>query len=337
MRILSLDGGIAVALHLRRLRRLEALAPGFLAGVDLFVGTSDGALAAMFLASRIGPDHGDNLRAVDAAADFFHDVLGVFRVTPATALRFASGRGPRALAEAQRRVFAAHLGDETLGSLAARGRRVLVLAIDRSTWKRCVFANLDPPADPSRSLVDLALACSAFPVVLPAHRSEADGRAYLDAALVTNNPSLVAVREALATAGGAVTLLSLGATESAEQRSEGPAPGVLGWLPPALDRLGFQGWGQLLARMVYLPDFLIQGSVDIVDLQCAELLGPRYHRARAVIPEIDWLASIALPPERLRRRIDAAAEADAAHDGAAVRWVRERWLVPAEGAGAAAG
>lgn len=338
MKILSMDGGIAAALNLRLLRHLEAQRPGFLAGIDLLAGASDGALMSLFLASRLGPDHAGNLRAVTDCIDFFHEVLGVFQLTGKTALRFATGRGPRALAADLERVFERHLGRETLGGLAARGKRALVVAVDRQTWKRQTFKSFDlgPGADRGRTLVDLALSCSAFPVVLPAHRSEADGRAYLDGALITNNPALVAVREALAhltAAGGGggdrlgeITLLSLGATESSEHRGEGPRPGLLGWLPGTLDRLGFAGWTQLLSRALYLPDFLIQGSVDIIDLQCADLLGPRYRRVRPPIPELDYLASIALPPDRLRRRLDEEAARWLRPDLPELEWASARWL-----------
>ncbi|MCC6554358.1 MAG: patatin-like phospholipase family protein [Polyangiaceae bacterium] len=349
MNILSIDGGIAAALHLRLLRRIEEMRPGFLARVDLLAGTSDGALMALFLAERLGRDDAANLRAVGDCIDFFHEVLGVFRLTARTAVRFATGRGPSSLAAELERVFERHLGRETLGGLAARGRRVLAVAVDKATWRRRTFRSFDfeDPADRERTLVDLALACSAFPVVLPAHRSPVDGRAYLDGALITNNPSLVAVREALASMRargggegdrlGEIVMLSLGGTERSEHRGEAPR-GVLGWLPGALDRLGFSGWTQLLSRTVYLPDFMIQGSVDIIDLQCADLLGDRYRRVAPAIPEFDYLASIALPPERLRQRLDDEDRIRSRPTGADLDWVNERWLgadrAPADGGGA---
>lgn len=340
VRVLSIDGGIAAALNLRFLRHVEERRPGFMAGVDLFAGTSDGALLAMFLASRCGRDHRDNLRALDDAITYFHEVLGVFQLTPGTALRFAAGRGPAAMAEAQRRVYARHLGDETLGGLAARRRNLLVLALDHGTWKRRTFKSFDleGPVERERTLVDLALSCSAFPVVLPMHRSDADGRRYFDAAIVVNNPALVAIHEAAGhlRAHGEVdgrdptteiTLLSLGATEGqAEEGSPGRGRrGVAGRLPPMLDRLGFAGWTQLFARFVYLPDFLIQGSVDTVALQCESLLGPRFRRVRFDFPELDYLASIALPQAWLRRRLDEDAARQFPERSAELSWVDAHW------------
>ncbi|MFP2924556.1 hypothetical protein ACLESO_04945 [Pyxidicoccus sp. 3LG] len=122
-------------------------------------------------------------------------------------------------------------------------------------------------------------------------------------------------------------VLSLGATESSGARGAGERQGLLSWLPQTLDRLGFAGWSQLLARHVYLPDFMLQGSVDIIDLQCADLLGPRYLRVRPELPELDYLASVALPPEVLRRRLDAAAAAWLRPELPELAWVDAQWLV----------
>ena len=126
-----MDGGIATALNLRLLRHLESRRPGFLSRTELFAGPSDGALAAMFLASRMGPDSHQNLQALDDCIAFFHDVLAVFQLRARTLADFATGRGPGALAARMQDVFESHLGEETLEGLARRGRRVLVLAMDK--------------------------------------------------------------------------------------------------------------------------------------------------------------------------------------------------------------
>jgi hypothetical protein len=340
LNILCLDGGVAALAHLRFLRHVEQQRPGFLERADLLAGTSDGALAALYLAPRVGAGQTGTLRALDGCIDFFHEVLGVFQLRPGTLARFALGRGRQALAARVREVFERHLGVETLGGLEQRGRKVMVLALERRTWKRRAFRSFDleTQAEREQSLVDLALACSAFPVVLPPHRNPADGREYLDAAPVTNNPALVALREALAHLrrhGGngpdameRLRLLSLGATESSGAGSTDERQGLLSWLPETLDRLGFAGWSQLLARHVYLPDFMLQGSVDIIDLQCQDLLGLRYHRVRAALPELDYLASVALPPAILRRRLDALAARWLRPDLPALGWVDATWLAP---------
>ncbi len=341
MRILSLDGGVCAALHLRLLHHLERRRPGFLARTELMAGSSDGALMLLYLAPRLGPDSSENLRALEGCIAYFHELLGALQLRPGTLARFALGRGPAYIEAQFRNIFTRHLGTETLGGLEQRGRKLLVMVLERRTWKRRTFRSfgLQSEAERGRSLVDVALACSAFPVVRPPYRSEVDGLEYLDGALVTNNPSLVALREALALrvlqGGGGpdkldeLSLLSLGGTENSEAGSTAQRHGgVLSWLPGTLDRLGFAGWSQLLARHVYLPDFMLQGSVDILDLQCADLLGPRYHRVRPLIPELDYIASTALPPEYLRRRLDAhAADWLREEPPELLRWLDAQWMV----------
>jgi hypothetical protein len=246
---------------------------------------------------------------------------------------FATGRGPRGLAARFHECFTRHLGELTLGDLEARGRKLLVMALERHTWQRRTFRSFDLESDYERSqrLVDLALACCSFPVAFPPYRNPADGREYFDAALVTNNPSLVAMRQALEYlkrhgGGGleALRLLSLGAMERSEAGR--PRRGLLSWLPSVLDRLGFAGWSQLVGRVVYLPDFILQSSVDIIDLQCADLLGPRYHRVSLSIPEFEYLASVVLPPEALKRNLDREAARLFQQDRPELGWTDSQWL-----------
>ena len=345
MKILSIDGGVSASLHARVLRQIEQAHPGFLAATDLFAGTSDGAFAALYLASRSSGTPADSARALEGCVEMLHEILAIFRVSPLAALRVVTGRSPRALAAAMRAVLERHFGGETLGDLAERGRKVAVVSIHRKTWKRKVFKSFDfeSGAERRRTLVDVALSSAAFPVVLAEHRSEVDGEAYLDGALLANNPTLVAVRAAmdhlaLQGAGGSggtggrdllkeLAVLSFGATEGlSETGGAGAGEGLLGKLPRALDRLGFAGWTQLLARPLYFPDFMIQSSVDVIDVQCRGLLEDRYRRIRPAIPELDYILSVFASRDWLRERLDREA---AGRFGAKVEdleWVRERWL-----------
>ena len=345
MNILSIDGGVSASLHARVLLQIERAHPGFLGATDLFAGTSDGAFAALYLAKRTGDTLAESARALEACVEMLHEILAIFRVSPAAALRVLTGRSPRALAAAMRAVLERHFGDETLGDLAERGRKVAIVSIHRKTWKRKVFKSFDLESDVERrrTLVDVALSSAAFPVVLAEHRSEADGEAYLDGALLANNPTLVAVRAAmdhLALAGergavsaggrdllGELTVLSFGATEGlGEKGGERASSGLLERLPRALDRLGFAGWTQLLARPLYFPDFMIQSSVDVIDVQCTALLESRYRRIRPAIPELDYILSVFASRDWLRERLDREAEGRFGANAGDLAWVRERWL-----------
>ena len=338
MNILSIDGGVSASLHARVLRQIEEARPGFLAATDLFAGTSDGAFAALYLASR--QSEGESARVLGECVEMLHEILAIFRVSPGAALRVVTGRSPRALAAAMRAVLERHFGGETLGDLAERGRKVAVVSIHKKTWKRRVFKSFDFESDAERrrTLVDVALSSSAFPVVLAEHRSEVDGEAYLDGALLANNPTLVAVRAAMdhqAKSGGerdllrSLAVLSLGATEGlGEKGREGPGGGLLERIPRALDRLGFAGWTQLLARPLYFPDFMIQSSVDVIDVQCASLLEDRYHRIRPSIPELDYLLSVFASGDCLRNRFDQESTGRFRPAARDLDWVRDHWLAP---------
>jgi hypothetical protein len=341
LNILSIDGGVSASLHARVLRQIEAIYPGFLAATDLFAGTSDGAFAALYLASRRGDGAVDSARVLGECVEMLHEILAIFRITPGAALRMVTGRSPRALASAMRAVLLRHFGGETLGDLAERGRKVAVVSIHKSTWKRKVFKSFDFESDAERrrTLVDVALSSAAFPVVLAEHRSEIDGEAYLDGALLANNPTLVAVRAAMdhqaRSASGerdllrALAVLSLGATEGlGEKGREGPGGGLLDRLPRALDRLGFAGWTQLLARPLYFPDFMIQSSVDVIDVQCASLLEDRYHRIRPAIPELDYILSVFASRDWLRNKLDEESTGRLRPGARDLAWVRDHWLTP---------
>ena len=70
--ILSFDGGPNTLSYLRCLLEIERKKPGFVEATDLFAGTSDGALAAMFLASQQEPIDAATLERTIA---FIEDVL----------------------------------------------------------------------------------------------------------------------------------------------------------------------------------------------------------------------------------------------------------------------
>ena len=88
-RILSLDGGPAAPSYLRMLRHIERARPGFLDSVDMFAGTSDGAWAAVFLASR--PKDMPALEMLDAVIAFNERVVGALRPGVVGVARLMSG------------------------------------------------------------------------------------------------------------------------------------------------------------------------------------------------------------------------------------------------------
>ena len=88
-------------------------------------------------------------------------------------------------------------------------------------------------------MVDIALATSAAPTYLRAHRY--DGLRLVDGGLSANNPSMVAVTEAVHEFGidlADIRLLSLGTTNNLGKRSD------------RLDRGGFVQWGPTVTKVI---------------------------------------------------------------------------------------
>lgn len=311
-RILSLDGGgfrgLLPAALLARLARAE---PGLLDRVDLFAGTSTGAILALGLASGMSPSDAVALYEEDGPEIFAcRPVHAVLSAGYATAAKYSN----RALRRALERVF----GGKTLGDLE---RRVLVASFDLEAqppdrsrprmWKAKFFHNFPgPDSDASERLVDVALRSSAAPVYFPAYQG------YIDGGVVATNPGVCALAQVLR-AGvaelGELALLSLGTGLNARFiRSESADWGWADW--------AFRV--RPLADPPYdlpLLEVMLEGSVGLVDFQCRQLLGERYFRLDPVLPYPIELDDVGALPEL--RKVAALEEL-----GPARGWVR-RWLL----------
>lgn len=130
-----------------------------------------------------------------------------------------------------RKALDAVLGDRTL---AQSGKRLVVPSYSLDTNKVYVFKTPHHPRlrrDGPERMIDVALATTAAPTYLPAHRL-LDQR-LVDGGVWANNPALVGVAEAVSMLGadlGQIRVLSLGTTD----------PIVAS--PDALDRGGLWQW-----------------------------------------------------------------------------------------------
>lgn len=186
IRILSLDGGgIRGVFSAAALAYLEGELGRLTDHVDLVTGTSTGAIIALAL--------GRGLSASEILASYKQAGRHVF-AKPASMVKraFAPGHDNKALREWLTAIF----GDATL----SQSRVPLTIpTYDASTgeprvWKSDHHSDLHGGG--SLRMVDVALASSAAPTYLPAVQVEGRG-SYLDGGLWANNPSLVAVTEAL--------------------------------------------------------------------------------------------------------------------------------------------
>ena len=194
-RVLSFDGGGPLAItNIVVLRRLEKARPGFLAGADILAGTSAGAVIALYLAATRTRSSKEGLRALDLAARALkcRAVAG-----PGALLRGAVGVAPIGTPEVFRDTLFQHFGDSTLGDL---NRKVVVPTFALHTgsgrvrsWRPKVWSNWGGSDDPDwdASVVDVLLATTAVPIVMPIHDDQIDGGIY------ANNPAMCALTVSL--------------------------------------------------------------------------------------------------------------------------------------------
>ncbi len=305
-RVLCLDGGgIRGVFTTTILERLEAAAPGFLAKVDLFAGTSTGGIIALGLAAGLSPHDLTRLYLERGAEIFASRYGGLERITKVVWAEYDHANLERILGA----TFAGR-GVVTLGDLV---RRVLVPTFDldsgddpaRSpgaprTWKPKFFHNYPGPgSDANARIVDVAMRTSAGPTYFPTYQG------FVDGGVVANNPSMAALAQAVHPDMGRqrledVCLLSVGTGQ----------------------RLRFiagqqHDWG-IIPWAGHLVDLLIEGSMDATRYQCRQLLKERFCRVDAVLDRPTDLDDVA----------DAGALVELARAlplEESVAWVRDRF------------
>lgn len=191
-RILSIDGGPAAPLQIRMLRKLEAAYPGFLASTHQFAGTSDGALIALFLASRLPHDFEVakriSLDVLDDAIAFSNATIRALQPTTYSTLRFLSGAGALVNVAPLRRIFEQAFGDMKLADLE---RDCLVTSFNVDEMSGGSVYKLGGFCPRNWSLVDVLLATSALPMYMPLHKI--DGARYVDGVISANDTTFNAV------------------------------------------------------------------------------------------------------------------------------------------------
>lgn len=303
-RILCLDGGgIRGFITARLLERLQREQPGWLDQVDLIAGTSTGGLLALALASGKTPQEVCKLYS-NAGATIFNDSLldDVKDLGKLVGADYSTAPLQRELEQT--------FGDLRLGELE---KKVAIPAFDldneapdpvRRSWKPKIFHNFSgADSDAHHNVAKVALYTSAAPTYFPS----VDG--YIDGGVFANNPSLVALAQAIDQDNvhaeraelDQVVLLSVG-TGVAKKYIEGAA---LDW--------GFTQWGG------HLVDLLMDGVAGISDYQCQQLLGERYARLQVELDEPIELDD----PEQIDRMEEIASNHHLANTS---RWLETHWL-----------
>ncbi len=271
-RILSLDGGgIRGLMSARLLQRLadEPSTGGWLEDVDLIAGTSTGGIIALGLAHGLSPaeicdffiekgpaifsdslfdnvaDLGNLIGAQYSAANLTRELAGVF--------------GKTRLGDLRKKVVIPTFDLDNEGD-KDRSRR----------WKPKIFHNCPgPDSDAPELAANVARYTSAAPTYFPT----ADG--YIDGGVFANNPSVVAIAQAISSTNGRpervglddIVLISVGTGINLKHI----AGGELDW--------GLARWARPLV------DILMEGVSGIADYQSRQLLADRYLRIQIELPK----------------------------------------------------
>lgn len=263
--ILALDGGSRPLLMVGILEHLESCFSGFLDAVDLFAGTSAGAITCAFMASARTPRHGlQRAREFWTAPDNFQ--LNPVRSLTALAGTHAFSDHTRIKAALER-----HFGDRTLGDLE---REVLITSFcldnkssvpESRRWAVRLFHTLDPLiSDTSLQIVDALLRSGSSPVVNPVYQGYADG------GLFANNPSLCAVTAALDYVGKRLEdtrVVSIGHGQSYKTMD----------CERSTD-FGYHKWLLDPSNPMALLKVVMDGNLQAVTYQCSRLLEDRFVR-----------------------------------------------------------
>lgn len=278
-RILSLDGGNGgkAGVFLSTLeRRAEVLGFSALRQVDLFAGTSTGAVNALLLAWFEDP-----ILAFEAVLRFDDEVRE--GQTPWSIAGTVLGNNA-AMSTARIKQFC----DDVFGigaTLADVKRPVVITTVqlddelspDERSWKPRTFTNLPGDIGRVELIVDVVLRTMAMPLQYPLYQGSTEsGPAYVDGAVASNNPALTALTTALAQQKrlGDISLLSIGSPRNLAGKTRYLAPtlsaGSADW--------GYRQWMLDPFKPLVLMDLFLQAGAAATNAHCAQLLGARFQR-----------------------------------------------------------
>lgn len=274
--ILSIDGGgVFVLMPLLLLRRLERAYPGYLGAVDLFAGTSAGALSAVILAAHDEPAAG-----LERAIEFW-ETSPIFALNLGRAARAAAGLSPLFSQQELRGELVKIIGRKTLGDSPHKVLAASMQLDDRSrdrrrSWRPVSISNLEVEGGRYRDipLVDAALRSAAAPIAWPVYQGHVDG------GIFANDPSMLALTRVLRDQWGAaeraahardyldsIRLLSLGEGQTVHHLRTGKG----NW--------GYWRWLANPRLPLALVELAVSSTGEEISEQCRLLLGERqYHR-----------------------------------------------------------
>lgn len=268
-RIMSFDGGgVRGALMAALVQRIVEKIPNFLDHVDLFAGTSTGAMMALGLADgktpaeMVGVYSQENMKFVftPTGFGFFRPKYGNANLTALLQRYFREGLK---LKDLKKRVM---ISTFELDDRADKD------------WSPVFFHNYPPQPKLKvrpgwdEPVIDIALRSSAAPTIFPSHQG------YIDGGVMANNPGTIAIAVALGQHPDTlrlrdIRLLSLGTG-----------------LTPTLIREDTANWG--IFQWMFNPrppqqailKILFDGVSEADTVMCDQMLGDYYHRLNPLLP-----------------------------------------------------
>lgn len=264
-KILSFDGGgIKGALSTRILLRIIQKFPTLLDDIDLFAGTSTGALIALSLAYSRNAYIVDNLYNEDNVKKIFskrRPNLLIPKFSHKNLLKELKASFPEdlKLKDLDPYVFIPTFSTTGLTS---------------NSWEPVFFNNLTNNETSEFSVIDAALASSAAPTYFPSHKG------FIDGGVVVNNPTPIASFFALSKldcikSSSQLRILSIGTGDYPNKITSNTSKwGIIQW---AFDPF----------KMIKSPilTILLEGSSLVEDIYCKELFMQNYYRLNPTIPD----------------------------------------------------
>lgn len=282
-RILSCDGGgVRGIISARLLQRLLKAQPDLFDRVDLFAGTSTGAIIGVGLANGMTIDQIYDLYYHQSKMIFHRSFLRRFGLQVLAAKYTNKGL---------RKIITDAFGDSTLRDLR---KKVLVSTLDldgydvngRRSYKPKFFHNLvgQTECELDIKLSDILTATTAAPTFFPTFEG------FVDGGLVANNPAVTAIAQSLdpktepAVTLDEICLMSIGTGK------------VSTYVPGNNRDWGFMRWATIIVEL------MMNGSIDVTDYECKHLLKGNYTRVNPYLDDDFRLDSV----EHLDRMVEAA-------------------------------
>jgi hypothetical protein len=350
-RVISFDGGPSPMVTLRILQKIEHWytqkygGKSFIKQANMFAGTSDGGLMSLFMANALRKDPElSGMKLLEKCIEFNDKLVHMFKLDDAARRRLIWGKESVFERKTLKDILDAEFEETRMQDL--EGQSVLVGAFDATTWQMTTYSSRNVPSDGDMKLVDVGLATSAFPILLPPFTSPTDPQRkdhlIVDGVFASNSMITAAITEAnlryvsKPQGEGAegndprdrLKLLSIGSTSKRfpNQGSEEISSfKIILFLLPLLNRLvkidseiinqpmfrptgSGTGWRSWFENLFSLLNGMVDGGSELDDRMAIRTLGnKRYFRLQPEVPNFHLaLLAFADPQQAIKAAADFA-------------------------------